>query len=173
MRTPRPSYICAALIALLFALECRAQQQAGKTLFPVEKNDKWGFIDRTGKIVIPLQFNGANDFHEGLALVTANGKKLFVDTFGHVVIRPQFDTGKDDNSADLRICAPFSEGVAAIHNCDQTFFIDKTGKTVISGNFKYASSFSGGLAGVETMTENGLLESYIDKTGKTVWEAPK
>jgi len=30
--------------------------------FPVEKDDRWGFIDRTGKIVVPLQFDSANDF---------------------------------------------------------------------------------------------------------------
>jgi len=68
---------------------------------------------------------------------------------------------------------PFSEGLAAIHNCDQAYFIDKTGKTIISGNIRYASSFSGGLGRIETMTKDGLLLGYIDKTGRIVWGPTK
>ncbi|MDX6304249.1 MAG: hypothetical protein QOI77_1218, partial [Blastocatellia bacterium] len=82
----------------------QSQSQTAKTLFPVERDDQWGFIDRTGKIIIPLQFDSANDFHEGLALVSAKGKKLFVDETGRVVITPQFDIVHD-----------FSEGLAAVN----------------------------------------------------------
>src|SRR6267378_3232661 len=53
---------------------------------------------------------------------------------------------------------PFREGVAAVSRCDEAFFIDKAGRTSISGGFRYASSFSGGLAHFETMTASGLLE---------------
>jgi len=48
-----------------------------------------------------------------------------------------------------------------------------TTKTIVSGNFRNASSFSGGLARVETMTRDGLLFSYIDKTGKIIWGPTK
>jgi hypothetical protein len=47
---------------------------------------------------------------------------------------------------------------------------DKSGKTVVSGNFRYASSFSGGLARIETMTLDGLLFGYVDRDGKIVWD---
>ncbi len=33
----------------------------------IELNDKYGFIDKTGNVVIPLQFDYAHDFSEGLA----------------------------------------------------------------------------------------------------------
>ncbi|HSQ20683.1 MAG TPA: WG repeat-containing protein, partial [Blastocatellia bacterium] len=61
----------------------------------------------------------------------------------------------------------------AINNCDNAFFIDKTGRKVISGDFKYASSFSGGLSRVDVMTKNGLFWGYIDKKGKMVWGLEK
>jgi hypothetical protein len=75
--------------------------------------------------------------------------------------------------AQFESAEPFSEGLAAIHTCDQSFFIDKTGKTVIAKNFKYASSFSGGLAKVSILRNETLLEGYVDKTGRIVWEPTK
>src|SRR5258706_14890735 len=94
-----------ALSSVIFAVICAAPaQQAARILFPVEKDDKWGFIDRTGKIVIPLQFASANDFHEGLALVTANHQTMFIDMTGKTVFMPKFD-----------IVNSFSEGLAAVN----------------------------------------------------------
>jgi len=51
--------------------------------------------------------------------------------------------------------------------------VDKEGKTVISGKFTYASSFSGGLARFETLTKDGLLWGYVDEAGKLVWGPAK
>src|SRR5258706_16177905 len=51
-----------ACIILLTLQSCallsiaQPQPPIAKILFPVEKDSKWDFIDRTGKIVIPLQF---------------------------------------------------------------------------------------------------------------------
>src|SRR5258708_1071867 len=36
-------------------------------LFPVEEHGKWGYIDKTGKIVISPQYYRAYAFHEGMA----------------------------------------------------------------------------------------------------------
>jgi len=43
-------------------------------LFRIERHGKWGFIDRTGKVVIPAQFDGASDFFDGLAPVRIGGQ---------------------------------------------------------------------------------------------------
>ncbi|MGB9726533.1 MAG: WG repeat-containing protein [Minisyncoccia bacterium] len=42
-------------------------------------NDKWGFIDKTGKEVIPFKYDYAYDFSEGLAHVGLNGKRFCID----------------------------------------------------------------------------------------------
>ncbi len=145
-------------------------KQPARALFPVEKDGKCGFIDRTGKVVIALQFDSANDFHEGLALVTANGKKFFIDTTGKIVITPQFD-----------IVYNFSEGLAAV-NIGQTRipnlglisdpgkwgYIDKTGKPAIPLKFTHAEDFSEGLAAVT----DGERGGFIDHTGKFVFYVP-
>jgi WG containing repeat len=33
----------------------------------VKKNDKWGFVDSTGKVIVPLIYDGARRFYEGMA----------------------------------------------------------------------------------------------------------
>src|SRR6266436_6576182 len=147
-----------------------SQAQAPKALFPVEKDNQWGFIDSTGEIVIPLQFDSASNFHEGLALVTAKGKKLFIDATGRIAMTPQFDLVHD-----------FSEGVAAVNIGEKRIpnlglisdpgkwgYIDKTGKLVIPLKFTHAEDFSEGLAAVTDGDRGG----FIAHTGKIIFDVP-
>ena len=64
---------------------------------------KWGYIDKSGKVVIEPQFDSADDFSEGLAKVKKDGKRGYIDKIGKVVIEPQFDEVWD-----------FSEGLATV-----------------------------------------------------------
>ena len=66
----------------------------------VEKNDKYGFIDKTGKVVIPLEYDDAwnfkeglaqYDFKEGLAKVKKDDKWGRIDTTGKVVVPLKYD----------------------------------------------------------------------------------
>jgi hypothetical protein len=58
-------------------------------LFRIFKNGKFGFIDRSGKVVIEPQFDWVEDFSEGLALVSSNGTKGFIDKAGKWVLVPK------------------------------------------------------------------------------------
>ena len=57
-------------------------------LAPVQTEDGWGFIDRTGKMVISPQFDSASMFQNGLARVTALGKEAYITTAGAFVVDP-------------------------------------------------------------------------------------
>ena len=146
-------------------------------LVPVEIKGKTGFMDRAGQIVIEPKFEGADDFHEGLAPVRVHSEETtwcptepsgsrkgftnkwgFIDKTGKLVIPPQYESA-----------TPFSEGLAAINNCEEAFFIDKTGKKVISGDFTYATSLAGGLALVNLKRKDFGWWGYIDRSGKLVW----
>lgn len=57
----------------------------------VQKNGKWGFADRSGKVVIPCQWEDSWNFCEGLAAVKLEGKWGYLDMSGVVVIPCQWD----------------------------------------------------------------------------------
>lgn len=42
-------------------------------LAAVKQNGKYSFIDKTGKVIIPLEYDDANSFSKNLAKVTKNG----------------------------------------------------------------------------------------------------
>lgn len=44
--------------------------------------DKWGFIDQTGKLVIPCIFDNVQHFQDGYALAELESKKGYIDTSG-------------------------------------------------------------------------------------------
>lgn len=54
-------------------------------LFPVCQNGKWGYIDKTGKMVIKPQFNCARSFSEGLARVWIDGKMGYINKTGKYI----------------------------------------------------------------------------------------
>lgn len=69
----------------------------------VRVNKRTGYINKTGKAVIPLRYAGGRDFHEGLAAVKIGGRYGYIDPTGHVVIKPDFDDARD-----------FSNGLAMV-----------------------------------------------------------
>src|SRR5437879_136591 len=77
----------------------QAPKESG--LYPVVQNGKWGYMNRSGKIIINPQFDGALCFSEALALVIVGKKVGYVNTNGEYVVNPQFDDG-----------TRFSEGLA-------------------------------------------------------------
>lgn len=56
-----------------------------------ERTRLYGFIDRTGRTVIPCDMDYADDFHDGLALFVTDGRAGFIDKSGAVVIPCEFD----------------------------------------------------------------------------------
>jgi hypothetical protein len=141
---------------------------APDALFSVSDHNESGFIDRTGKIIIPLCFDDAGDFSEGLARFERDGSWGYMDETGTVVIEPRFPSAED-----------FSEGLARVQVTGSARgydgrwgFIDKTGKIVVQPDYKWSRSegdgaeqaFHSGLAKVEVDYKSG----YIDQTGKVV-----
>ena len=62
-------------------------------LASIGQDDKMGFIDKTGAVVIPLEFYGASDFSGGLARVTnshddyRNGRYCYINRKGEIVAK--------------------------------------------------------------------------------------
>ena len=52
----------------------------------VGKSDKHGFVDKNGKLVVPLIYDEAMTFSEGMAAVKQDGKWGYLDSTGKIVI---------------------------------------------------------------------------------------
>ena len=83
-------------------------------------NNKWGFIDKTGKKVIPLQYERAGYLSEGLAPVRFNDKWGFIDKTGKEVIPFRYDYALDFSA----------EGIAHVKFEGMWFYINKKGECV-------------------------------------------
>jgi hypothetical protein len=137
----------------------------------VRLGDKWGYIDKTGKEVIPLQYTGATSFSDGVAWVILpySDKWGLIDKQGNQVLPFEYYAHWYSSI--------FSYGLSAVQTGRETgeyVFIDKTGKRVTSV-YDFVRPFSEGFAAVvvERDEETGLLTKhrYIDKTGKYISSA--
>ena len=141
-------------------------------LWPVWKDKKCGYIDNTGRLIIPFKFDSAGPFSEGLAAAGIKEKTGYIDTTGKFVIPPRFILG-----------APFSSGMALVvirrfekdHlQMNKLGYINRLGKLVIQPKEAWDSKslhisyqelfFSEELVSLE---QNGKV-GFIDKAGKQV-----
>ena len=77
------------IIGVLSSCSQNGQEECG--LLSIKKDGKWGYMDKTGKVVIEPQFDGVRLFSEGLANVWIGDKEGYIDKTGKIVINPQFD----------------------------------------------------------------------------------
>jgi hypothetical protein len=57
----------------------------------IKKDDRYGFVDKKGKLRIANRYDSIGEFHEGLASIKLIGKWGFVNTGDQIVINPNFD----------------------------------------------------------------------------------
>lgn len=95
----------------------------------VQIKGKVGYINELGEMTIPAQFEGAEDFSEGLAFVLLNDENYFIDTSGRVVFK-----------TDGSVTRPFKNGLARLLRCSvkpcQAAYVDKQGRNVWQGLFE-------------------------------------
>jgi WG repeat protein len=170
------SLICILSLSMYRAIHAKADKS--DALFVVIVNDKRGYIDANGRIAIKPQFEGANPFSEGLAVVATseNGyAEGYIDSTGAEIIKPQFDKATDFSEG--RALVGFDQTKKEIRVGDRTVFvgashpsylwgyIDRTGKYIVAPTFPNALGFSEGLAAVQ-LPEGKW--GYIDKAGSFV-----
>lgn len=125
-------------------------------LAAVQKDGKWGFIDREGKLIIDCQYdNVCGGFSNGLAAVEKEGIWRYINTDGEWVFDMLFENAH-----------AFSGGLAAVMQNGVWGFINLDGKTVIEGQFAEAGDFREGLAAVCKEIDGVRQWGYIDQDGK-------
>ena len=151
--------------------------------------EKWGFVNKEGKVAINPQFKKCGRFSEGKCAVENNeGKWGFIDKEGKIIINYQFTktgerfinsksvvyledkAGVIDESGKFLINPQFS----SVSNDGENYLIeqdekwgwcDKNGKIIINPQFSKAFPFLGNkLAAVQS----GKSWGYIDVDGKII-----
>jgi hypothetical protein len=145
-----------AIAALAAASPARADVAPGP-LFPVHKDGKWGYIDRSGRLVIEFTFDGAERFSEGLAAVVLDGRHGYVDGAGRMALVPE-------QEPDGAVHRRFADGRAAVRKGGAIGFIDRSGKLAIPARFTSAQDFSEGVTFACDRSGCG----YIDRSGRAV-----
>lgn len=180
---------------LLFAVLAFAATEltACKSMFEAMPHKKWGFIDKTGKMVIEPQFDDVlrdqyggcfpythrlfKNFSDGLCAVRVGNKWGYIDKTGKMVIAAKYDNA-----------GTFSEGLGCVRLGSKCGYVDKTGRLALPLQFDaYEQSnnarsdnpdwdftstlvekfgFSEGLA----VSRKDGKEGYIDHSGKFVIE---
>lgn len=169
----------------------------GTHLWPIVQNGKWGYIDKTGKIVIAPQFDFAYSFSFGdVGFVNVGGKSEsinigstgieqtsitggkwgLVNDQGQMVIAPQFDAvlgGSMSVNSGTTGINPLSGFILG----GKWGLIDKTGKIIVPTKYNYPLFFRDGLAPINVGGEQGYVGTidggkwgFIDKIGKIVIE---
>lgn len=125
-----------------------------------------GFIDKTGKLVIPVKYDVADgmeggdykNFSEGLVLTYKNGLYGYMDKQQKLVIPHKYEHALD-----------FSDGAAVVLDNGLFGAIDKTGKVIVPIKHIYVGSFSSGLAPIAVENSKGENRyGFINKKGEVV-----
>ena len=131
------------------------------SLIPVKIDDKWGYINQRGELIIPPIYDEADFFHNGFALVSYGKTKGYI--------------GKDNSFkillASSTKATAFSEGLAfVVAKGENITCIDTTGAVqFVLNDLNYAEPFSDGLAVVGVFNDSTpVKKGFIDQKGKIV-----
>lgn len=125
-------------------------------LVPVKVGEKWGYLNTSGKMVIPAKYDHVTDFKGGYAPVQSGGKFVVLNTSGE-------ETAVEGGAIDVK---PFAESLAPFRAADKQFgFIDSDGKIVIPARFESVGYFHDGLAWAKTADK---VVGFINKSGEWV-----
>jgi len=146
--------ILAVWLGLCFCVGAAGQQKHAGDPLPVYRDGKWGYSDRSGRMVIEPQFEMAFPFVNGMAEVFRKGHNelLYIDREGKAIAARNFSSNR------------FSEGTIPIKVGEKYGYADEKGETIIFPRFDGAGDFSEGLAPVQIEGEWG----YIDHSGKVI-----
>lgn len=156
-------------------------------LSQVKRNGKYGFINKMGEEVIPLEYDSAGIFSSGIAIAYKEGKSGAINKKNEIVIPFEYDqlgvfvdgfafyqakkmvgiidkTGKKITEPIFDGANSFSEGLASFMKEGKVGFTNTKGEIIIPPTYTNAGSFSENLAAVSKNNKVG----FIDHTGNEI-----
>jgi hypothetical protein len=113
-------------LAVSFPEEAYVLEQGERTVVKVHEsaplgrvrlNGRWGYVDPSGRLVIPPRFEQASDFFTDMTSVRVGDRWGYIDRTGRMVIPPRYDEA-----------SPFLRGVAHVRQGGEWLAIDRSGR---------------------------------------------
>lgn len=123
-------------------------------VFKIIENDKIGYIDSTGRVVIKPIFLSGDNFSEGVANVRLNGTYGYIDKTGEFVIPPQFDYAE-----------PFEDSIAKVYLDGIPCFINHKGERLFENKFPGIQITNNNRFIVTTSSDK---KGCVDRQGKLI-----
>ena len=119
-----------------------------------ESDMNWGFIDKSGAVVIEGNYDEVNNFSEGLAAYRQKASWGYIDKAGKIAIDAEYYNAYN-----------FINGMAKVSNFERKYgLIDSTGDIIIPLDYQDISEFNEDLCATKVDSKWG----YIDHSGKTI-----
>ena len=121
----------------------------------VQKKNKWGFIEKSGKQITKIKYDTVNPMDEDKAVVTLNGKTLIIDSKDQVIYT---------FSDNITSYSSFKDNILVIEKDGLFGYLKYDGHnfTILAEpQYNYAGSYKGGYAVVGMRDANKVLK-YSD-----------
>lgn len=134
-------------------------------LTPFQQNNKWGYFDSTGEIIIKPKYQKAKNFSEGLAAVKFHGKWGYINNNDELVVINKYNA-----------ISRFKNGSAFVKYNNKWQIINKNGELLIQMFFDNAEDFTLGLPfqiplikiSMINASNNEVKYGLIDRFGKVI-----
>jgi hypothetical protein len=140
-------------------VECYCDFSEGLAAF--RKNEKWGYINKQGKVVVKEQFQSCENFSCGLAKVrNEKGMYGFINKQGKLVIKYKYTFVTD-----------FINDYASFQEKDSQLYglIDANGKIVVDPEYVFISEVEDGKAVVQKVDGDDYCEGVLTIGGEIEW----
>ena len=126
--------LSAALLCSVTTVSAQApERNESARLFPVKVGDRWGLVDRDGRIVLPAEFESLREERDGTYRPRQGGKEGIVAANGVKIVSPSFD-----------YIGPFGDNGFALGELNRTpVVVDRNGDIVLGPGFRAILPFDG------------------------------
>lgn len=160
-------------IFFIAAISISIIASAQTKLFPIEIKGKFGYMDQTGKMIIPAMYDYADEFIDGMAVAALHNQPCVINQKNERII----------DTSVYQFIGVFSEGLSSVIDFKKKkFYINTKGEKVISlpDEIYEGRKFKDGYACVSKEVDEHTLKytrdivtigyrfGFIDHTGKQV-----
>ena len=120
----------------------------------MQLEEKWGFIDKAGKTILPFRYGTVTSFNAGVCAILMDGKWGFIHRDGSVALPATWEkTGE------------FAEDLCPVKLNGKWGLIDLSGKLVLEPTYDAMDSFDNG----HLLVTAGKQLIYLDRSLQPIW----